>query len=77
MTYEFLLQIAQRLWIDGATGWVRWEGRDGKSRQVYIANPCLLVRTAHKRGWLSSHQVVGINYLWLLHLRLADQEVVI
>ena len=69
---EFLLQIALRMWIDGATGWVRWEGQDGRSRQVYVANPCLLVRTAYRKGWLGGHQVFGINYRW--SARLADQD---
>lgn len=60
---DFLLAIAQRLWIDSRGSRVRWEGRDGRVREVYMSNTCLLTRRARAAGWQGSNQLF-VNYLW-------------
>jgi len=59
-----LLMLAHRLWIDTASGQIKWEDTKYHTHVWYLDDATQLVRAVKAVGWKGGGAPRGIQYYW-------------
>lgn len=65
-----LVDLAQRIWINPASSFVKWEDRRGKLHLICVSDTAALVRLLKKQEWWGGGPAIGLQCYWSAELEL-------